>query len=677
MCYTCVRECPAKAISISNGQAYVITDRCIGCGNCVRVCSQHAKRVLRSVGEVHMLFNAGATTAACLAPSFPAEFHDLEPRRLVGMVRALGFTYVHEVAFGADLVADRYHKLLSENDGRKYIATTCPAATGYVTRYFPGSAGALSPIVSPMVATARALRELYGRDLKVVFIGPCIAKKAEAYNEQPGEVDSALTFAELREMFDEEKVDSAAVEPSDFDPPLGGVGMLFPISRGMLQTARLSEDLLQSEIIAADGRRDFAEAIREFDAGDLDVKLLEVLCCNGCIMGPGMTTNLPLFRRRSAVSQYARQKLAALDMNQWRRDMQRFENLNLHRKFLQVEGRQDLYSWLYSPMFSDFDLRRQFSLDDQQTLMPTRDELVEILRRLGKVTQEDELNCGACGYDTCREHAVAIYKGLAEIEMCLPYSIEQLRKAVKELDISHSRLAEAQQALIQSEKLASMGQLAAGVAHEVNNPLGVVLMYAHILLDECPTDSKLFTDLKLIVDQADRCKKIVANLLDFARQNRVVLMPTDVREIADAALRSLPPPDGVTAHATHEIEDPVAELDKDQISQVVTNLISNAYAAMEAGGGALTVSTSGDATHVRFVVADTGCGIPQENLHKVFEPFFTTKKMGKGTGLGLAVTYGIVKMHRGDIQVKSNADASAGPTGTTVTVTLPRLPQPG
>ncbi len=390
-----------------------------------------------------------------------------------------------------------------------------------------------------------------------------------------------------------------------------------------------------------------------------------------------MTTNLPLFRRRSAVSQYARQKLAALDMNQWRRDMQRFENLNLHRKFLQVEGRQDLYSWLYSPMFSDFDLRRQFSLDDQQTLMPTRDELVEILRRLGKVTQEDELNCGACGYDTCREHAVAIYKGLAEIEMCLPYSIEQLRKAVKELDISHSRLAEAQQALIQSEKLASMGQLAAGVAHEVNNPLGVVLMYAHILLDECPTDSKLFTDLKLIVDQADRCKKIVANLLDFARQNRVVLMPTDVREIADAALRSLPPPDGVTAHATHEIEDPVAELDKDQISQVVTNLISNAYAAMEAGGGALTVSTSGDATHVRFVVADTGCGIPQENLHKVFEPFFTTKKMGKGTGLGLAVTYGIVKMHRGDIQVKSNADASAGPTGTTVTVTLPRLPQPG
>jgi len=213
--------------------------------------------------------------------------------------------------------------------------------------------------------------------------------------------------------------------------------------------------------------------------------------------------------------------------------------------------------------------------------------------------------------------------------------------------------------------------LAAGIAHEVNNPLGVVLMYSHLLLDACPQDSSLRDDLTMITEQADRCKKIVAGLLHFARQNKVVRFPADLRDLVDRALRAVRVPDNIEVHVEHQLADPIAEVDRDQIVQVLTNLAANAAAAMETGG-CLTVRTSDSAERVVLQVVDTGIGIPEENMKKIFDPFFTTKPMGKGTGLGLAVTYGIVKMHCGDVRVQSQANPAAGPTGTTFTVVLPR-----
>jgi signal transduction histidine kinase len=320
---------------------------------------------------------------------------------------------------------------------------------------------------------------------------------------------------------------------------------------------------------------------------------------------------------------------------------------------------------------ADLDLTRTYHADDQRIAWPSDEELAPIMGRMGKHTARDELNCGACGYDTCVEHAVAIHRGLAGSEMCLPYTIEQLHTTIKELAVSHEQLASTQEALMQSEKLASMGQLAAGVAHEVNNPLGVVLMYTHLLLDEIEKNHPIREDLTMIAEQADRCKRIVAGLLDFARQNRVLLQTVDMREVVERALRAVPAPEHIAVEVQHTLDDPLGECDLDQMIQVLTNLISNAFAAMP-DGGTLRVHTSGDDNQVCFVVQDTGVGIARENMSKIFTPFFTTKEMGKGTGLGLAVTYGIVKMHRGDIRVKSNADAAAGPTGTTFTVTIPR-----
>ncbi|MHB8903293.1 MAG: [Fe-Fe] hydrogenase large subunit C-terminal domain-containing protein, partial [Thermoguttaceae bacterium] len=619
--------------------------RCIACGNCVRVCSQQAKRVAESIDRVSRLLAGEVPVAACLAPSFPAEFTDVPYLQLVGMLRRLGFARVHEVSFGADLVARRYRQLLADPAAGRFIATSCPAVVGYVERYHPDLVSSLAPIVSPMVAMARAVRLLAGREIAVVFIGPCIAKKAEA--DSPllgGEVSAVLTFPELRAMLAAARIEPSGVEPSEFDPPHGRVGAVFPIGRGMLQTADIHEDLMTGEVVATEGRIRTFEAVREFADGDLGARLLEALCCEGCIMGAGINSDLPLFNRRRRVRLFAAERTRTLDAESWRRAMADLEGL---------------------------DLARQFGANDQRVAPPALDTLARILHRLGKHSLEDELNCGACGYESCREHAVAIDRGLAEHEMCLPNTIDQLRVALKEVEQSQAQLASTQEALMHSEKLASMGQLAAGIAHEVNNPLGVVLMYAHLLLDECSPDAEIRQDLRLIVEQADRCKKIVAGLLHFARQNRIVRAEANICQMVDQILKLVEFPAGVSLRVCHHLDDPLASVDRDQLGQVLTNLLTNALGAMP-GGGKLTVGTAGDPRSVSISVTDTGCGIPEENRQKIFEPFFTTKHVGKGTGLGLSVSYGIVRMHGGDIQVESNSDPNLGPTGTTFTLLLPR-----
>lgn len=644
VCYGCVRECPAKAIRITGGQAEVMPDRCIGCGNCVVVCSQKAKEVRDSLPEVERLLDLGMPVAVALAPSFPAEFPEVSWRRLVGMLRVAGFAYVQEVAFGADLVSDRYRRLLDGAGGRKYVATTCPALVEYVERYHPYLVGSLVPIVSPMVATARVVRRIHGDEVPVVFAGPCIAKKAEAEGFARDEVAAALTFAELRELFRRRGVRPEDVPEADFDAPHGGVGGLFAVSGGLLKAAEIDDDLVDAEGVSVDGHTRFVEAVKEFEAGAIPAALLEVLVCQGCVMGPGMTTRAPLFTRQSAVARYVRERAMAMDDRAWREAMRRFDGL---------------------------DLSRGFAPDDQRLQGPTREEIQEILLRMGKDRPEDELNCGACGYPTCCEHAIAIHQGLAESEMCLPWTIDRLRTAVGELHESHRQLASTQDALVHAEKLASMGQLAAGIAHEVNNPLGVVLMYAHLLADEAGKDTPLQADLKLIAEQADRCKRIVSGLLNFARQNQVNLQPVNVRDLVDAAMRGVRRSEGVKVRVEHASVEPVAELDRDQILQVLTNVMVNAIEAMT-NGGTLTVRTGGDDERVVFEVADTGTGIRPEHMGKIFTPFFTTKPMGRGTGLGLAVSYGIVKMHRGEITATSNADPAAGPTGTTFRIEVPR-----
>jgi signal transduction histidine kinase/iron only hydrogenase large subunit-like protein len=650
VCYTCVRGCPAKAIRILDRQADIVADRCIGCGNCVRVCGRGAKKVVNTIPDVETLLATHPRVAALVAPSFAAEFFDVMDEQgaqvWVGMLRKLGFALVNEVGFGADLVAHRYRELLdSRAPGQRYIATTCPAVVGYVERYWPDLVQHLAPLVSPMVATARVLRAMHGPDLRTVFIGPCLAKKVEAsMDELAGEVDAVITFAELRAMFLSRGLTPNPTELSDFDPPHPGTGTLFPLNRGLFQAAGISEELDNTEAVAAPGGpSSLINAIEEFADGDLDFGLVEVLCCNGCVSGPGMTSTEKAFRRRARVAKYANESKHARDFADWVAAVERFAAIDLSRTFIPF---------------------------DQRTAMPSGDELRHILRGMGKESAVDELDCKACGYATCREHAIAIYRGLAENTMCLPYVIDRFDQTVRQLSESNKQLESTQEQLMHSERLASMGQLAAGVAHELNNPLGVVLLYAHLLREEAGEDSGIRKELTLISDQATRCKRIVSDLLDFARENKLLLEPIRIEELIKRSLAGLPLPANVTIEVQLGHSHPECECDPAQMIQVLTNLYSNAFAAMP-DGGKLTISTEEKDDRLILVVEDTGTGIPAENLKHIFQPFFTTKQIGKGTGLGLAVVYGIVKMHRGDITLESNADSAKGPTWTRFKVSIP------
>lgn len=642
MCYTCVRECPAKAIRIYNGQAEVISDRCIGCGNCIKVCSQDAKVFLQTRQDVKTLLKSQPNVAAIVAPSFPAEFSDIpNSQTFVGMLREMGFHHVFEVGFGADLVAHQYKKLL-DNHSSGYISSDCPAIVNYIRYYHPELTNNLMPIVSPMVAMAKVVKAIYS-DAKIVFIGPCIAKKDES-----DEVDIGLTFREVRAMFDSLGILPHSVTPADFEEPRAGKGAIFPITRGLTQTINISDDMLESKVIVADGRKGFQDAIKEFEDGYLSNHYLELLCCEGCIMGPGMSPEGKRYQRRQYISNYVQQKFSGEEVARWQ------ENLD---------------------KFKDIDLTRLFSPGDKRLPLPDEEEVNRVLASMGKFTTRDHLNCGTCGYETCIEHAIAIEEGLAEVEMCLPYTIEELHETIEDLAITNKKLAQVQQALKHSEKLAHMGQLSAGIAHELNNPLGIILMYSNILLDELEDAHPLKNDMNLISIQAKRCKKIVSGLLNFARKNQIKVEDVEVKKLVEDSLLSVIIPDSIRTEVTCSKDSIRAMLDYEQMIQMLSNLIKNAVEAMPRGGKVeVDVTETSDDIVIR--VKDYGVGIPPENIDKLFTPFFTTKGIGQGTGLGLATIYGIVKMHKGSIEVDSNTDHSKGPTGTTFTVKIPKSLEP-
>ncbi len=639
-CYTCVRECPAKAISITSGQAEVIFSRCINCGNCVKVCSQKAKIVMSSLFDVEELLTGTDKTAAIVAPSFPAEFREFDYKKITGLLRHLGFDYVNEVGFGADLVAREYKKLMEQEADTSYIATSCPAVVSYVEKYYPDLVEKLAPIVSPMISTARVLKKIHGDDLKIVFIGPCIAKKREKTREDlENEVNEVITFSELNQLVESKNININDIPDSDFDPPYAGEGALFSLSGGFLQTADIREDFIKENIITANGKTNFVEAIKEFSRGYLNAKLLETLSCEGCILGPGVSNDAPLYEKRHLVCQYVKDKVKNLDREEFEKNIEKYKDIDLSCKFFP---------------------------ENQNLGAPPEELVLTVLKRLGKFEKNDELNCGACGYETCRKHAIAIVKGFAEKEMCLPYTIEQLKKTINDLKNT-------KEALNHREKLASMGQLSAGIAHELNNPLGIILMYSNIIIEEAECADSTREDLQVVLNQANRCKKIVSGLLNFSRQNKLIKNRTDISELVQNCIGSIYVPENINIEKINKAEKISADIDKDQISQVIINLVNNSIDAMEENGGEIKIILNDENENISITVKDNGPGIPEKHRKQIFDPFFTTKQIGKGTGLGLSVSYGIIKMHYGSIDVSSNTDSDVGEIGTSVKITLPKI----
>ena len=631
VCYTCVRECPVKAIKIMDGQAEVINERCIVCGNCVKVCSQGAKTYTSNINDVQNIIESDNKVIALVAPSYVAEFIEHEEAGiLTSMLRKLGFDYVTEVAFGADIAATEYKKLVESDKMEHLISSDCPAIVNFIEKYHPKLIKQLAPLDSPLMAMSKVVRKKYGTDVKLVFIGPCIAKKTES-----NLLDFVLTFTELRDIFENENIDYKSVKSSEFDPPHGGKGAIFPVSHGLLHNMKLSDDISENQTIVAQGREHFIDVIEEHEKGIFDAKYLELLCCDGCIMGPGMSKKGKRFLRRDKISKATKIKLEKLDTEKWILDVKKYGKLDTSRRFIEQKFKRTKVS---------------------------ENEINRVLESMNKTEKLDLLDCGACGYETCKGHASAVVTGLAEIEMCLPYTINNLNS-------SNTELANAKQALKQSEKLANMGQLSAGIAHELNNPLGVITMYSNILKDETDKDSPLQEDLTLITEQAERCKKIVGGLLNFARKSQVNLETIDFEKFVKNSTKSVIKPENINLVFKSNLSNKKIEIDREQMMQVLTNLEKNAVESMP-DGGILSVELSENSSQIILKISDTGTGISKKNMEKLFTPFFTTKPVGKGTGLGLPLIYGIVKMHKGEIKVNSNAERKDGPTGTCFTIKL-------
>ena len=380
-CFKCLRECPVKAIRYENHQAKIIDSRCILCGKCTLVCPQNAKQVHSEAEDVLTLLASGKKVVASLAPSFVSSFGVQDFDVMAEALSELGFAETEETAIGAKAVTEEYARLLKTGEFRNFISSACPAVNRMIQLYYPSALKYLAPVPSPMVAHARMIKKR-DPDAAIVFIGPCIAKKREA--AESGIIDGVLTFEELNALFERKNIDLCKIEAKTQSEKHSLKARYYPIPRGIIKSFDALPD--GYEYVAVDGVKRCAEVLEEVDS--LSGLFLELNCCeHACVGGPCRpATRSGAVKSNEDVRRYAAKDIAAPAASVPETDL-----TQKHPRII---------------------------LDD---FIPSEKDIRAVLAKTGKNSPEDELNCGACGYSTCREKAIAVLNGYADIEMCLPY----------------------------------------------------------------------------------------------------------------------------------------------------------------------------------------------------------------------------------------------------------------
>lgn len=651
-CYRCVRECPTNALKIDQGKVKRIWSRCILCGICYQHCPHEAVNAHTGIKHVLELLDSGQKVIVCLDPTFPAVLDKGTPGQLVTALKKLGFQEVWEAAVGGDLVTKAYRSWFAQNKESYWISSFCPSLVYYIRKFAPRLAGRLIPIVSPMIACGRAVKHLRGADTKVIFVGSCISRIWERMDRYGKEaIDYVLLYHDITNILQARGIDREKQEPSEFDGPPTRLGRILSVSGGMSKCAGFDQDLLNLDYVVEAGAEEVIRAVKQLQEGKIRSRFLDLLFCQGCINGPVTDKKISGPSRKQIVVDY----ITSQDKT---------------RPADKKDGLKALYSLNFTRTFPP----RDVSVPD-----PSDAEIEAILVQLGKTYPDQNLDCGACGYSSCWEKAKAVVQGLAEMEMCHHYLLEsqqslysRLEKSHQQLKSSHEELERAQRQLIQTEKMASLGQLAAGVAHELNNPIGTIMMFSRILQREMGQNEKWQKDITLVVQEADRAANIIKDLLSFAKETKIRPGQVNINQVIEEALSLL-----VKQALFHNI-DVVVHLDRtlpktfadpDLLKQVFFNIILNGAQAMD-GNGTLTITSQNidGGKKIEIRIQDTGKGIPEKHIPKLFDPFFTTKE--KGTGLGLALVYSIVSKHTGSISVESQLGR-----GATFIILLPVLGQ--
>lgn len=388
-CYKCVRTCTVKAIEVLNDQAKIQENRCISCGHCLVVCPQNARHVLSDVDKVKEALTSGKTVIAQLAPAFRgvAKF----PNKFITALRLLGFTSIEEVSIGAELVSEKYEELISESNKGEFITSCCPSIVMLIEKYYPDLIPLLLPVSSPMIAHGKSIKSRY-EDSFTVFIGPCISKKCEALSpDNENIINAVLTFDEIFDFITEKGISYENLEGSEVDYSGTTRGDRYPVVGGILNAIRPTLDQKNLDLIRVHGLNNCHVILKELLAGKINNVCIELSACDeSCLGGPGTLQNDDtVYTRLKRIQNY-------LKSNQ------------KEKKNLVIDK-------------NEIDLSRKYKNIEVHMAMPTEEEIVGILNKMAKYTKEDELNCGACGYNTCREKCIAVYNGMSQVEMCVPY----------------------------------------------------------------------------------------------------------------------------------------------------------------------------------------------------------------------------------------------------------------
>jgi len=391
-CYKCFRNCLLKSIKIKNEQAEMVSKTCIYCGQCLTSCPQGAISYESDLKLVKNAMKSGKKVIASLAPSFMGSFDISDVGQIVTGLKSISFANVEETAVGAEKVSKLYKDYVKKEKKNNIITTCCPSANLLIETYYPSLVSYMLPIVSPMIAHGKILKNMYGGDSFVVFIGPCISKKIEAKDFQHDTtIDGVLTYDELATWFEEEKIDLKSLEGNVFDMKSYKCGSSFPLTGNIIENI-FEEENLHYELINVDGINECREVLECIEKGELKNVCIELnICKGGCIGGPGTAKDSkPFYIREKRVKDYVRNK-------QVLEDIQAFG----------VPNEMNL-----TKVFFDKSIKKEVASEG---------EIESILKKMGKYKKEDELNCGSCGYDTCREKAQAVFEGKADQNICLPY----------------------------------------------------------------------------------------------------------------------------------------------------------------------------------------------------------------------------------------------------------------
>lgn len=388
-CYKCVKVCPVKSIKVVQAQAKIIDKDCILCGRCLSECPQNAKTFASDIDKVKALLKRGEQMVVSLAPSYVGSFDFKENGQMVSAIKKLGFFGVSETAQGAALVSAEYHRLAQTGDMVNIITTCCPTVNDLIEKYYPEAAKYMAPVVSPMIAHGKLLKKTLGAQVKVVFIGPCIAKKGESGDiRHDTQIDAVLTFDDLYQWLQEEQVNVCDCEPEPFLNCDSRITKLYPVSAGVLKTISAKGKVENYDMICVDGIEDCKELLAGVIDGTVKNCMIEMNACSGgCINGPA----------------------------RGRHHKTRFQTK------LELENKVKQEGAVFPEIEEEVPMAKQFFDRSSREKEPDEADIRAILQKIGKETPDQELNCGLCGYNSCREKAKAVYQGKAELTMCIPF----------------------------------------------------------------------------------------------------------------------------------------------------------------------------------------------------------------------------------------------------------------